>query len=124
MPVNKAFKIEELVKAAKYYFDKTGRRIIFEYSMIEGVNDSRACALELVKLVRGLTCHINIINLNYVKERNLRSSSKDNVKEFMDILSSEGVSCTLRRSMGGDIEGACGQLRRRYISEGADGRKG
>lgn len=122
MPVNKAYKVEELIKAAKYYFDKTGRRIIFEYSMMEGVNDSRACALELVKLVRGLTCHINIINLNYVKERNMRGSSKDNVKEFIEILNSEGVSCTMRRTMGSDIDGACGQLRRRYISEGADGK--
>ena len=117
MPVNHKWKIEEVIKAAKYYFDKTGRRIIFEYSMIEGVNDSKKEALELVKLLRGLTCHVNIINLNYVKERGLKGAEKDRVKEFIDTLTSEGISCTLRRTMGSDIDGACGQLRRRVLEE-------
>ena len=117
MPVNKKYHVEDVIKAAKYYFDKTGRRVVFEYSMIDGVNDSKKEALELVKLLRGLTCHVNLINLNYVKERGLSGAGKDKVKEFMDVLTSEGVSCTLRRTMGSDIDGACGQLRRRVLKE-------
>lgn len=117
MPINKAFKIEELMTAVRYYFEKTGRRIIFEYSMISGVNDSEKCAYELVRLVKGLPCHINVINLNFVKERGLNGSADSNVKKFVATLEKCGVSVTVRRTMGSDIDGACGQLRRRIISE-------
>ncbi len=118
MPINKSNNISRLISAAKYYFNKTGRRIIFEYSLIEGENSSKADAETLASLLKGLNCHVNIINLNYVKERNLRGANKDTIKDFMDTLTAKGISNTLRRSMGNDIEGACGQLRNKYISEG------
>lgn len=115
MPINKAYKIADIIDAVKYYFDKTGRRIIFEYSMIKGVNDSSDCAKELCSLLKGLPCHVNLINLNYVKEKGLQSSGKEPVQEFLKILEKNGVSATIRRTMGSDIEGACGQLRRKIL---------
>ena len=119
MPVTKKFKVEDIMKAVKYYFDKTGRRIVFEYSMIEGTNDSKEHALKLAKLLKGLPSHVNIIALNYVKERGLHSANKDSISKFMKVLENNNVSCTLRRTMGADIDGACGQLRRKYM-EGND----
>mgnify|MGYP001028682638 CR=1 FL=1 len=115
MPVNKAYKIEDIIKAVNYYFEKTGRRIIFEYSMIKGVNDSRECAKELCRLLKGMPCHVNLINLNFVKEKGLLSSEKEPVKEFLKVLENAGISATIRRTMGSDIEGACGQLRRSIL---------
>ncbi|HOO22830.1 MAG TPA: 23S rRNA (adenine(2503)-C(2))-methyltransferase RlmN [Clostridia bacterium] len=120
MPVNKKYNIASLIDAARYYFDKTGRRIIFEYSLIDGKNCDAQSALKLARVLKGLPCHVNLINLNYVKERGLRGVSKDTVKEFSDTLSKENISVTLRRSMGNDIEGACGQLRNKYIREGGN----
>lgn len=117
MPVNKKHNIASLIEAAKYYFNKTGRRIIFEYSLIHGENCDTASALRLANLLRGLACHVNLINLNYVKERNMRGVKGDEIKEFMDTLTKENISNTLRRSMGNDIEGACGQLRNKYEEE-------
>lgn len=117
MPINRAYKIKDLMSAVKHYFDKTGRRIIFEYSMISGVNDSMQCAEQLARLVKGLPCHINIINLNYVKERGLNASANDNVSNFVKVLEKHDISVTVRRSMGSDIEGACGQLRRKILQE-------
>ena len=115
MPINKAYNIDEILKAVKYYFDKTGRRIIFEYSMIKGVNDSVDCAKELSLLLKGLPCHVNLINLNYVKEKGLQSSGKESVQAFLKVLDKNGISATIRRTMGSDIEGACGQLRRKNL---------
>lgn len=115
MPVNKAYPVEEVISAARYYFEKTGRRVIVEYALIDGVNDSIAQAQALYKLLRGFPCHINLIKLNYVKEKRLKGSSR--VKEFMEELTKLNASVTLRRSMGSDIDGACGQLRRRYLEE-------
>ncbi len=115
MPINKAYNIDEILKAVKYYFDKTGRRIIFEYSMIKGVNDSVDCAKELSLLLKGLPCHVNLINLNYVKEKGLQSSGKEPVQAFLKVLDKNGISATIRRTMGSDIEGACGQLRRKIL---------
>lgn len=115
MPVNKKWNIDSLLQGAQYYFDKTKRRIIFEYSLIEGENCSKVEAVKLANLVKKLNCHVNLINLNYVKERNLKGADKDTIKEFMDTLSSKGISNTLRRSMGNDIKGACGQLRNSYL---------
>ena len=117
MPIAKKYSISDIIKAVKYYFDKTGRRIIFEYSMIAGKNDSEVCARQLVQVVKGLSCHINLIPLNYVKERGLGGSSKKNIYRFMAELEKRGVSVTVRRSMGGDIEGACGQLRRKVLKD-------
>ncbi|MDE5655047.1 MAG: 23S rRNA (adenine(2503)-C(2))-methyltransferase RlmN [Clostridia bacterium] len=115
MPIAKKYSIDDIIKAVKYYFDKTGRRIIFEYSMIAGKNDSEECARQLAGVVKGLACHVNLIPLNYVKERGLDGSNKKSIYLFMSILEKQGVSVTVRRSMGSDIDGACGQLRRKVI---------
>ncbi len=117
MPINKAYSVNDILKAVKYYFDKTGRRIIFEYSMIKGVNDSIASAKQLSTLLKGLPCHVNLINLNYVKEKGLQSSGKQPVQAFLSVLEQNGISATIRRTMGSDIDGACGQLRRKTLSE-------
>ncbi|MDE5910798.1 MAG: 23S rRNA (adenine(2503)-C(2))-methyltransferase RlmN [Clostridia bacterium] len=116
MPIAKKYSIADIIKAVRYYFDKTGRRIIFEYSMIAGKNDSEECARQLAGVVKGLACHINLIPLNYVKERGLDGSNKKNIYRFMSVLEKQGVSVTVRRSMGSDIDGACGQLRRKVIN--------
>lgn len=115
MPVNKADNVKSIIAAARNYFNKTGRRVIIEYAMIKGLNDSRENARELAELIKGFPCHVNLIKLNYVKEKKLKGSDK--VKEFMDELIANNVSVTLRRTMGSDIEGACGQLRRRYLDK-------
>ena len=120
MPIAKKYSIADIISAVRYYFDKTGRRIIFEYSMIEGKNDGEDCARQLAEVVKGLSCHINLIPLNYVKERGLTGSSKKNIYRFMAILEKQGISVTVRRSMGGDIEGACGQLRRKVLKNEDD----
>ena len=117
MPVTKKFSVEDIKKAVQYYFKKTGRRIVFEYSMIEGKNDSLDEARKLIELLRGLTCHVNLIPLNYVKERGLKSTSNDSISKFMEYLEKNKISVTRRRTMGADIEGACGQLRRKYIKD-------
>lgn len=116
MPIANKYGVKDIMQAVRYYFDKSGRRIIFEYSMVGGLNDSVECADELSRLVKGLPCHINLIRLNYVKEKGLKGSDDAKIKEFKQRLERNGVSCTLRRSMGGDIDGACGQLRRKYIA--------
>jgi 23S rRNA (adenine2503-C2)-methyltransferase len=113
MPVNKAYNISKVLDASKFYFEKTGRRIVFEYALIAGVNDALENADELCRLLRGLPCHINLIRLNRVKEKGLRAS--DRAKEFLERLESQKMSATIRRTMGSDIEGACGQLRQRYM---------
>ncbi len=117
MPVAKKWSIDEVLDAAKYYFDKTGRRIIFEYSLIAGENSSKTDAVKLANLLAKLNCHVNLINLNYVKERGLKGADKDTVKSFMETLTAKGISNTLRRSMGNDVMGACGQLRNSYINK-------
>ncbi|MDR3263992.1 MAG: 23S rRNA (adenine(2503)-C(2))-methyltransferase RlmN [Clostridiales bacterium] len=115
MPINKKYGIESVVSAARYYFEKTRRRLIFEYSLIRGVNDGRENAEELSRLLKGMPCHVNLIRLNPVKEKNLKATDAAGVKEFLSILEKNGISSTLRRVMGADIDGACGQLRRRFI---------
>lgn len=118
MPVNKAYSIDRLIKSAKYYFDKTGRRVIFEYTLIKGENDSDACAKELARLTRGFPTHVNLIRLNEVKERDHVAPDMDATENFLKKLEKLGVSATIRKSLGNDIEGACGQLRRRYLQDG------
>lgn len=117
MPIAKGYTIEELISACNYYFDSTGRRILFEYILIDNVNCSRQNALELAKLISGLNCIVNLINLNEVKENNLKRCSETTQKIFAETLKSYGINVTTRRSLGNDIDGACGQLRRRYIKE-------
>ncbi len=116
MPVNKRYNVAEVVSAAKYYFEKTGRRVIFEYTLIKGENDTDECIAELARLTRGFPTHVNVIKLNAVKERNHKSPTDAAAAEFVKKLEAAGVSATVRRSLGGDIDGACGQLRRRYLS--------
>ena len=116
MPVAKAYKYEDLIKAVKRYFEKTGRRVVYEYALISGVNDSLKDAEELAKSVKGdYSYHINLIPLNEVKERGLKTSK--NAYQFMEKLNKLGVSATVRRTMGEDIEGACGQLRNKILKD-------
>lgn len=120
MPVTNAYSVEEAVSACRYYFEKTGRRVIVEYTLIDGQNDSRAHALKLASLLRGMSVHVNVIALNPVKETGLKGTSEANLKKFLQLLADLGISATRRRTMGQDIEGACGQLRRRYLSDKND----
>ncbi len=123
MPIAKAYSIAEILAACSYYFDKTGRRYIFEYVLISGKNDTSRHAEALTDLLKGRPCHVNLIRLNEVKERGLASGTEKAAKEFLGYLVNAGVSATLRRSMGKDIDGACGQLRQRYIEETKDQEK-
>ena len=117
MPVNRAYNISKLMDSARYYFNKTGRRVVFEYALMEGVNDTDEDAVRLSKLLKGFPTHVNLIPLNYVKEKKINPTKTDKVTEFLDKLTKLGVSATKRRTMGADIKGACGQLRRRYLEE-------
>lgn len=111
MPVNNKYDIEELLKACKYYADTTGRRISFEYAMIRDVNDSDACALELAKRLKGTLAHVNLIPVNNVRETDYQKSTAERQKKFIEILSSRGITATVRRTLGSDINASCGQLR-------------
>lgn len=111
MPVNNKYGIEELLKACKYYADTTGRRISFEYAMIRDVNDSDACALELAKRLKGTLAHVNLIPVNNVRETDYQKSTAERQKKFIEILSSRGITATVRRTLGSDINASCGQLR-------------
>ncbi len=115
MPVAKAYKIAEILKACDYYFEKTGRRYYFEYTLIEGENCDEAHAEALVKLLKGKPCHVNLIRLNEVKERDLKALDDKNAYRFLGKLEKGGLSATLRRQIGVDIGGACGQLRVSYL---------
>jgi 23S rRNA (adenine2503-C2)-methyltransferase len=101
--------------ACAYYIDKTNRRITFEYSLVKGVNDSKEDAKALASLLRGVLCHVNLIPVNEIKEKEYRKSSKEDIKAFEAILKSHGIEATVRREMGSDINAACGQLRRSYL---------
>lgn len=113
MPINNRFKIEELMKACRDYFAKTGRRISFEYALIEGENDSPEDAKALVSILGGMPYHINIIPVNSIKERNYRSD-RPAAQRFCTLLTELGANATVRRTLGADINAACGQLRREY----------
>ena len=115
MPVNRRYGLSELLPAAKAYAEKTGRRVVFEYALIQGQNASKQDAARLAALLRGINCHVNLIPLNPVKERGLQGISRENAHQFAGWLTEKGVSATVRREMGADIEGACGQLRRRVL---------
>ena len=117
MPVNKAYPIDVLLEACRRYYAATSRRIHFEYAMIDGVNDSEANAKELLRRLKGLPAHVNMIPLNHVEESPLKPSSKAAVAKFQKILEDGGVTATIRRTLGGDIDASCGQLRRKYNKE-------
>ena len=115
MPIANAYSIEEIMDACACYFKKTGRRYIFEYTLIAGENCDREHAEALAKLVKGKPCHVNLIRLNEVKERALAAADEKAAYRFLGVLEKNGVSATLRRSLGSDIGGACGQLRANYL---------
>ena len=117
MPVNKAYPIEQLLEACRRYFDATGRRIHFEYAMIDGVNDREEDAKEILRRMKGLPAHFNLIPLNHVEESPLKPSSKANVARFQKLLEDGGITATVRRTLGSDIDASCGQLRRKYNKE-------
>ena len=115
MPVNNKFPVERLIEACRRYFEKTGRRISFEYAMINNFNDNQRCAAELARLTRGMAAHVNLIPLNRVKERGLDPSPADRIAEFQSRLEKLGVNATVRRTLGSDIDASCGQLRNRAM---------
>ena len=109
----------ELIPAAKHYADVTGRRVIFEYALVDGVNSSQECARELASRLRGINCHVNLIPLNSVEERNLNGVSRKYAYQFQCWLESLHISATVRRELGTDIDGACGQLRNKFSEQRA-----
>lgn len=117
MPVANKYDIHEVVDTCRYYFEQTGRRITFEYSLVGGVNDSSQDAEELTALLQGINCHVNLIPVNPIKERDYVQSNRAVVEAFKNKLEKNGINVTIRREMGRDIDGACGQLRRKHISE-------
>lgn len=117
MPIANKYDISEVIEACKYYFEKTGRRITFEYSLVGGVNDTDEDAENLCRLVGGLNCHINLIPVNPIKERDYVESEKKDIISFKNKLERRHINVTVRREMGRDIDGACGQLRRRHARQ-------
>ncbi|MDO4464527.1 MAG: 23S rRNA (adenine(2503)-C(2))-methyltransferase RlmN [Bacillota bacterium] len=113
MPIANKYSIAELMEACAYYFEKTGRRITFEYALVGGVNDTKEDARELTELIRSLNCHVNLIPVNPIKERSFVQSEGEAIAAFKNKLEKNGINVTIRREMGRDIDGACGQLRRR-----------
>ena len=117
MPVNRAYPMEVLLQSCRRYYEATSRRIHFEYAMIDGVNDRPQDAKELLRRLKGLPAHFNLIPLNHVEESPLKPSSKAAVAAFQKILEDGGITATVRRTLGGDIDASCGQLRRKYNKE-------
>ncbi len=117
MKVNRSFGIESLMKACRDYIAVTGRRISFEYALIEGVNDSDRCAKQLAALMRGMLCHVNLIPANPVKENSYKKPDRQRLEHFCKLLCSLGVNTTIRRTLGADIDASCGQLRGREIEQ-------
>lgn len=120
MPVNQRWNVEELLKACRYYLAQTGRRISFEYALIGGVNDSRECARELAHHLKGMLCHVNLIPVNSVEGSPFQKSTPERTQQFVRTLNAEGITATIRRTLGADIDASCGQLRRRYEEEAAN----
>lgn len=111
MPINKAYPIEKIIEALKIYYNKTNRRITFEYIMLQGINDTEDCAKELVKLLKGLNCYVNLIPYNETNNIEYKRSKKDNIMKFYDIIKKNNMNVTIRREFGTNISAACGQLR-------------
>ena len=118
MPIAERYDLKEILDACRYYFSRTGRRLTFEYALVAGVNDSREDAARLAGLLGDLNCHVNLIPVNPIKERNFHQSDRRALLAFRTQLEKYGVNVTIRREMGRDIDGACGQLRRRKMHEG------
>lgn len=117
MPIARRYTIKEVLDACKYYFNKTKRRITFEYSLVAGINDNITEAEKLVSLIKGMNCHVNLIPVNPIKEREYKKSSAGNIAGFKKYLEKYGINVTIRREMGSDIQGACGQLRKSFIED-------
>lgn len=115
MPIANKYSITEVLDACRNYFEKTGRRLTFEYSLVGGKNDSQEDARELAELIKGLNCHVNLIPVNPIKERDFVQSGKKVIEKFQNKLEKYQINVTIRREMGRDIDGACGQLRKSYI---------
>lgn len=116
MPVANRFDLKEVLDACDYYFNKTGRRVTFEYSLVQGVNDTPEDVEELTEMLKNRNCHMNLIPVNPIKERDFQKPSRKNALEFKNKLEHNGINVTIRRERGSDIDGACGQLRRRHIT--------
>ena len=116
MPINKKYPVAELIKGARAYVETTGRRVTFEYALIKDVNDCDADLVKLINLLRGMNCHVNIIPLNTVSEIDYKSVNIDSAKKAAELLESKGITATVRRELGRDIDSACGQLRLRYTA--------
>ena len=116
MPVANRYEIHEVVEACRYYFAQTGRRVTFEYSLVGGVNDTDEDAVRLAELIAGMNCHVNLIPVNPIRERDYVQPERRAILNFKNKLEKNGINVTIRREMGRDIDGACGQLRKRYIS--------
>ena len=117
MPIANKYSIEEIMEACRYYIEKTGRRVTFEYSLVKGENDSEYCAELLSGLLKGMNCHVNLIPVNPIKERDFKQSALPDINKFKNKLEKNRINVTIRREMGRDIDGACGQLRKRYSEE-------
>ena len=117
MPIANKYSIKEIMDACRYYIEKTCRRVTFEYSLVKGENDSIECAEQLISLVKDLNCHINLIPVNPIKERDYRQTELADINKFKNKLEKYKINVTIRREMGRDIDGACGQLRKRYSDE-------
>ncbi len=117
MPIANKYSIAEIMKACRYYIEKTGRRVTFEYSLVKGQNDSAECAAILSDLLKGMNCHVNLIPVNPIKERDFKQSELADINKFKNKLEKNRINVTIRREMGRDIDGACGQLRKRYSDE-------
>lgn len=115
MPVNNAYNIQELMKACKYYINKTNKRISFEYALAKDNNDNLKDADELIKLLDGMLCHVNLIPINKIENGKYTKSSMENIIKFRDYLNAHGIVATIRRELGSDIDAACGQLRRQSL---------
>ena len=120
MPIANKYSISEILEACRNYIKKTNRRISFEYSLVKDVNDSIEDAKSLGKLLHGILCHVNLIPVNQVVENDFKRSTDKSIDEFEKTLKKSGIEVTVRREMGSDINAACGQLRRSYISEKKD----
>lgn len=117
MPIARKYSLSELIEACRHYFDETGRRLTFEYALVKGENDSDSDADTLAKLIRALNCHVNLIPVNPIKERDFRQSDKSAVQAFRNRLEQNHVTATVRRTLGADINGACGQLRKAHLEK-------
>ncbi|MEQ8155824.1 MAG: 23S rRNA (adenine(2503)-C(2))-methyltransferase RlmN [Clostridiaceae bacterium] len=115
MPIANKYSIKEILDACDYYIKKTNRRVTFEYSLVKGINDSKEDSRSLARLLKGILCHVNLIPVNEIKEKEYKKSSKEDVRNFEEILKSYGIEATVRKEMGSDINAACGQLRRSYL---------